>query len=139
MDTITSPSYPKIPRSALAYQCVWIIDTLYDMAYFFEFVEFFGPRWYKTILNAPGYEGDNFYFEFNSSYSPKSITMAKRSTILIILREEKVLPDRGSRQLFMANITALPIDDYGNNPMLMPHICNNHTNSNNNNFFFLIT
>ena len=111
--TITSPLYPRTPRSEFAYQCNWIIDVSEDATYLIEIIEFEGPYWFKFVIFAPGYDGERYFVLFESKHAPKSITIGNRNQLFLSLREEEVIPTRTIGQVFYANITALPIDNNG--------------------------
>ena len=102
--------YPNTPITRFAYQCSWLIPTLLDLAYEIEIMHFQGPEWLTLQIIAPDvdYKGGRYYYDLYSKIAPKSITLGKRASLLIELRELEIFPNRLEGDVFLANITALP-------------------------------
>ncbi len=116
-----SPMYPNTPRSEFAFYCVWIFHVPQDKACLIEIIHFEGPDWLTTIIQTPYKNVTNMntielkrrYFIFGSKQAPASITIGNYSEIQIDLREEIIQPIRSVKEVFYANITAVPFEDPG--------------------------
>ncbi len=117
-----NPMYPNTPRSDFAFYCVWIFHVPQDKACFIEIIHFKGPHWLTAIVQTPYINVTNFmnnmelkrrYIYFNSRKAPASITIGNYSEIQIDLREEIIQPIRSVKEVFYANIAAVPFGDPG--------------------------
>ena len=108
--------YPNTPISLFAYKCSWIIPTSLDLAYLIEILHFQGPKWLSLQIISHGVKGGLYYYDLYSETAPKSITLGSRKDLFIELRELEIFPKRLEGDVFLANITALPILQDGKAP-----------------------